>query len=209
MADEQFEASQRVGKESLLPGDMVFFTTYLPGPSHAGIYLGEGNFVHASSAGEGVVVSQLETGYYAERFLGGGRPAGWRSEGTLANDLPATLAVTPPEYTQDVSIAVEPQDAPDNGLQSLPQAGRIEPAETTSGQEFSIRDPFAPSDGDDPRITFPVEAPVESPTEAVALRAQLVSGELVALAKLRVTSMWNRIERVGESLAEAINPLDG
>jgi hypothetical protein len=78
MADEQFYATTRVAREALEPGDLVFFTTYLPGPSHVGIYQGNGKFVHASSAKESVVVSDLSRGYYAERFIGGGRPAGYQ-----------------------------------------------------------------------------------------------------------------------------------
>jgi len=77
MADEQFEATQRVQRKDLKRGDLVFFTTYLPGPSHVGIYLGEGKFIHASSAGGGVIVSQMNDGYYSKAFLGGGRPDGY------------------------------------------------------------------------------------------------------------------------------------
>ncbi len=81
MADAQFYESQRVSRDDLRPGDMVFFQTYLPGPSHVGFYLGDEKFIHASSAGEGVIVSQMRTGYYNDRFLGGGRPDGWPTPG--------------------------------------------------------------------------------------------------------------------------------
>lgn len=77
LADVQFAQSVKVGYEQLQPGDMVFFSTYLPGASHCGFYLGEGDFIHASSAGKRVMISQMRTGYYRQRFVGGGRPHGW------------------------------------------------------------------------------------------------------------------------------------
>jgi cell wall-associated NlpC family hydrolase len=77
LADVQYAHSQKVKYDQLKPGDMVFFSTYLPGASHCGFYLGNGEFIHASSAGKRVMISQMRTGYYRQRFVGGGRPPGW------------------------------------------------------------------------------------------------------------------------------------
>lgn len=102
MADEQFYATERIQKDDLELGQLVFFETYLPGPSHVGIYVGNGEFLHSSSAREGVVVSQLRDGYYAERFLGGGIPSNW-------NDAPAVAAREPEPAPVPVTPAPEPE----------------------------------------------------------------------------------------------------
>ncbi len=64
-----------VAQAELLPGDLVFFTTYAPGASHVGIYVGERKFVHASSGAREVAVSSLDESYYTTRYFGARRLA--------------------------------------------------------------------------------------------------------------------------------------
>jgi cell wall-associated NlpC family hydrolase len=70
-ADSQFEVGSPVLMEDLRPGDLVFFETYTAGASHVGIFLGNGQFIHASSIG--VRVDDLAEDYYAERYIGARR----------------------------------------------------------------------------------------------------------------------------------------
>ncbi|WP_162452930.1 peptidoglycan DD-metalloendopeptidase family protein [Phytoactinopolyspora mesophila] len=59
----------------LTRGDLVFFDTgRTVGVDHVGIYLGEGEMVHAPRPGKEVEVVDIMSGYYAERFVGGGVP---------------------------------------------------------------------------------------------------------------------------------------
>lgn len=62
-----------VSKEDLVPGDMVFFSTFnRKYINHVGIYIGEGKFIHASIK-KGVIVSRLDEGYYSKAWRKGGR----------------------------------------------------------------------------------------------------------------------------------------
>ena len=68
----QFDAGRPVSAGELRKGDLVFFATRARNRvSHVGIYLGGGRFIHAPRRGDKVKVSNLSSGYYAERFMGG------------------------------------------------------------------------------------------------------------------------------------------
>ena len=63
-----------VSRSSLKPGDLVFFSnTYKRGVSHVGVYVGNGNFVHAPNSGSRVKTDSLNSGYYRSKYWGARR----------------------------------------------------------------------------------------------------------------------------------------
>jgi len=71
-ADIQYTKGNWVAKDKLQPGDLVYFTTYAPGASHVGIYLGDGNFLNAQSS-KGVAIASLNNSYWSNRYFGAKR----------------------------------------------------------------------------------------------------------------------------------------
>ena len=67
-----------VKRSELQPGDLIFFDTskhrrgYV---NHVGIYIGNGKFIHASSAKKKVVITSLNKPFYSQRFKGARRVA--------------------------------------------------------------------------------------------------------------------------------------
>jgi cell wall-associated NlpC family hydrolase len=68
----QYQFGEAVSRLDLAAGDLVFFRTYRPGPSHVGIYIGGGRFVHVSYS-RGVIISSIEDPYFNGRFIGARR----------------------------------------------------------------------------------------------------------------------------------------
>lgn len=57
----------RISKSQLSPGDLVFFNTY-SSLSHVGVYIGNGQMVHAANTRTGVLISNINDGYYGPRY---------------------------------------------------------------------------------------------------------------------------------------------
>jgi peptidoglycan DL-endopeptidase LytE len=66
-AREQSKVGISITRENLTKGDLVFFHTNRS-LGHVGIYIGNNEFVHASSRSKGVRIDSLDTPYYQKRF---------------------------------------------------------------------------------------------------------------------------------------------
>ena len=71
---DQAQRGQYVRSAQLQKGDLVFFDSKKSTKvSHVGIYLGKGDFIHASSAQNKVTISNLNSNYYSKHFKWGRR----------------------------------------------------------------------------------------------------------------------------------------
>jgi cell wall-associated NlpC family hydrolase len=69
---DQWNQGRHVSQGELQPGDLVFFEKSL---GHVGIYIGNGNFIHAPHTGDVVKISSL-SGWYQSEYAGAVRLAG-------------------------------------------------------------------------------------------------------------------------------------
>jgi peptidoglycan endopeptidase LytE len=99
-AREQFEIGNEVSPGDLQKGDLIFFRTYAPYPSHVGIYLGNNRMIHASSRDRRVVISPMNTPYYRARFIGAKRIAKINPNTFKFDDLVAGIEEESAEDTQ-------------------------------------------------------------------------------------------------------------
>lgn len=65
---DQIRLGRSVGAADLLPGDLLFFNLRGNRPSHVGIYVGDGSFVHAPRAGQPVRTDNLDDPYWRRRW---------------------------------------------------------------------------------------------------------------------------------------------
>lgn len=75
-ASNQLDNGVAVSRDELQPGDLVMFKKSGSGSSrasHVGIYIGNNQFVHASTSRVGVIISGMNEAYYTSGFVGGRR----------------------------------------------------------------------------------------------------------------------------------------
>jgi len=74
-SEEISHLGERVDRQDLQPGDLVFYNTLRRGFSHVGIYLGDNKFIHAPSTGGEVRIESMDISYWKKRFNGARRIA--------------------------------------------------------------------------------------------------------------------------------------
>lgn len=67
---DQYNATRRVARSDLQPGDLVFFDDL----GHVGIYAGGDKFIHSPHTGSVVKTESLSNPYYTSHYVGAGRP---------------------------------------------------------------------------------------------------------------------------------------
>ena len=72
VADDQMNQGTAIARDDLQVGDLVFFG-YGSYADHVGMYIGGGNFVHASTPSSGVRVDSLDQTYYVNKYVGARR----------------------------------------------------------------------------------------------------------------------------------------
>ena len=70
-SSEQYQAGNPIAREELTIGDLVFFDTMGKGRvSHVGIYVGDGEFIHAPKKGRTICRESMTEGYYLNHYVG-------------------------------------------------------------------------------------------------------------------------------------------
>jgi|GEM_PF-2416697 len=75
VAADQFRAGSSVSRNNLQPGDAVFFsnTGSRSGITHVGMYIGNGQFLHAPKTGDVVKIANLDESYWKSHYAGARR----------------------------------------------------------------------------------------------------------------------------------------
>lgn len=108
---DQIGVGQAINIKGLRVGDLVFFDTdgKVSGPDHVGIYAGNGKMLHAPRPGKGIEISDMTSGYWVSKFIGGRRIDGVSSPGANVSDHASqkeAIKLTPEELAASYGWAI-------------------------------------------------------------------------------------------------------
>ncbi|HET8706891.1 MAG TPA: C40 family peptidase, partial [Pseudomonadales bacterium] len=90
----QLKSLKSVKANELKPGDLVFYrVSTSPTGSHAAIYIGNGQIIHASPRARKVVIADMHDSYFTKRYVGAGR-INMAEQQVVLQNIPATAPVT-------------------------------------------------------------------------------------------------------------------
>ncbi len=107
-SDQQANATQKIDKSELKPGDLVFFNTMKRTFSHVGIYLGEGKFIHSPRSGASVRIEDMRIPYWNVRFDGARRVQGDGMDTVKVRAMSATAIAAAGGGTSNISADNSP-----------------------------------------------------------------------------------------------------
>ncbi len=107
-SDQQANATQKIDKNELKPGDLVFFNTMKRTFSHVGIYLGEGKFIHSPRSGASVRIEDMRMPYWNVRFDGARRVQGDGMDTAKVSAMSATAMAATGSGTSNTSADNSP-----------------------------------------------------------------------------------------------------
>jgi LysM repeat protein len=131
---EQLGHGERISKDELRPGDIVIFRRYIGSArgTHAGIYLGNGKYIHSPRTGDSIRVDEAFDAHHGPRFIGARRvfhdpnaPAPARETMVAAAPAPA------PAPAADAPDASEAAEAPVLSKKDRAKAALLAQAEQT------------------------------------------------------------------------------
>lgn len=139
---DYISAGNRISLRTAQPGDVLVYDTVGGRPSHVGIFIGNGQFIHAASAGTrtGVIISQVTERYWSPKLIdvrnflpaAAGSAAVARAPAAAAPvepPAPATAAPATPSATSAPSLPAAPEPA--SAVASAP-AATVAPATTAA-----------------------------------------------------------------------------
>jgi len=72
-ADMQFMVGRPIESKDLQPADLLFFSNMNTGITHVGMFIGAGEFIHASGKASGVTITPLSDPYFQSALVGARR----------------------------------------------------------------------------------------------------------------------------------------